>query len=53
MSYAGYGAQRRDVRMGRAFAAFLVSMTALLIVPVFNHATPNGDSAGSSKTGCR
>ena len=45
MSYAGYGAQRRDVRMGRAFAAFLVSMTALLIVPVFNHATPKTDSA--------
>ncbi len=44
MSYAGYGAQRRDVRMGRAFAAFLVSMTALLIVPVFNHATPKGDT---------
>ena len=45
MSYAGYGAQRRDVRMGRAFAAFLVSMTVLLIVPVFNHATPKGDRA--------
>ncbi|MGI8708903.1 MAG: hypothetical protein ACR2LG_12000 [Actinomycetota bacterium] len=36
MSYAGYGAHKRDVKMGRAFAAFLVSMTALLVVPAFN-----------------
>ena len=36
MSYAGYGAPKRDVRVGRAFAAFLVSMTALLVVPALN-----------------
>ena len=40
MSYAGYGAHRRDVKMGRAFAAFVVSMTALLVVPAFNHPVP-------------
>ena len=40
MSYAGYGAHQRDVKMGRAFAAFLVSMTALLVVPAFNEPLP-------------
>ena len=40
MSYAGYGEHRRDVRIGRAFAAFLVSMTALLVVPAFNTTAP-------------
>ncbi len=40
VSYAGYGAHKRDVKMGRVFAAFLVSMTALLVVHAFNEAPP-------------